>query len=321
MCEKYIAFKRSWRTFLVSLYFLVISSIFLFFNLIFPAQTIHAHSSKCPQFNASIHMNLLVVSEFNLSRALLAYQIWGKDFLSMFPNSSFQIVSQHDLSSYTKHSQQIGYNKQAEVYQNYIYGFTETLLSFCVNSTNKWYMRTTEDAFVDVRHLQSFIDSLEHTFDPDTDFVIKGQLCKIDNDYSYLHGGSGWIMSRKAACTVNSNINSFLDKFFMINGGDDMIMHFIQKEYGLSDDFLNTDRFLGTKLSLRSVEMLKTKNFQNITRCKKENKTSIQLNKVVVWHSGRPDNFPMTEAYEILDTIPDNIHISFVPHEAEICWM
>ena len=326
--EKFKKSKQSKSTIILSLYTLILGSIFVLFNSLISTKTIKATASRYPLFNASIEMNVLVINAFNISRVLTAYQVWGKDFLKMFPNSSFQIVSRRNLSSVTKYSLQVDFIPTVAEYQNHIFGFVETLLHFCTEPTKRWYIRTTEDAFIDISRLQSYIDDLEQKYDPLNDFVMKGQLCKPDFDYSFLHGGSGWIMSRKAACEVNKEMNSLLNSFFLGQSGDDTITHIIQESFSLSDQEMDSNAFLGTKLSNHSVEMLKSNNFSQIPKCReyfylKYNDPSskmLQLNQVIFWHSGRPDNFPMYEAYEILNRIPDNIHVVFPRHEAHICW-
>ena len=321
-------YKNARKTILFSLYSLVISSIFLLWNSIFPKKSIQIKSMKYPLYNASIDMNVLVVNEFNLSRIFSSYQIWGKDFVQMFPNSNFNIISRRNISSLTKYAKTVFFQENLEDDQNLIFGFSETLSNFCTNTTKLWYIRTTEDTFIDIRHLQSFIDILEQKYSPFNDFIIQGQTCKIDEDYTFIHGGSGWIMSRKAACDVNDNMNSFLNEFFQIKSGDDIITHIIQKYYNLKNEDIKNEAFLGTKLNNKSVQMLINRDYKNISKCmeyfdstyKNPLNKPIQLNKIVFWHSGRSDNFPIYDAYDILSTIPDNINVVFLDHESEICW-
>ena len=321
-------FRNARKTVLFSLYSLIIGSIYLLSNILIQKKAIQANSMRFPLFNASIDLNILVVNEFNLSRVLSAYQIWGKDFVKMFPNSNFNIISRENISSVTKYAKKVSFIDSIEDYQNLIFGFSETVSNFCANTSKRWYFRTTEDAFIDIRRLQSLVDSLEQKFSPLNDFVIQGQTCKIDDDYTFIHGGSGWIMSRKAACEVNDNMNSLLNEFFQTKSGDDTITHFIQKAYDIKNEEMRNDAFLGTRLNDKSVEMLKNANYENISKCmeyfylryKDPSNKPIQLNKVIVWHSGRPDNFPLYDAYDIIDKIPDNIYVVFLNHEAEICW-
>ena len=57
-----------------------------------------------------------------------------------------------------------------------------------------WLVRTTDDCFVNVNNIDSYINYLNTLGDPFTDVMVEGNCVGL-----FLQGGSGWTMSRKAA--------------------------------------------------------------------------------------------------------------------------
>lgn len=314
--------KKSRKTILTAIYVIAASSCFTFIFYILPQNDSCLKAQKYPFYNTSVDMNVIVSNPHNISRTYEFYQAWGKDFISLFPNSSYRILSTKDFSDYIPFFQQFDYIPSKQEYQNFIFGFSESLYNFCTNSSARWYMRTTEDVFIDLRKLSDFFNDLEQKFDPSKDFVIKGQLCKIDENLSFIHGGAGWVMSRKAAQLVQEKMNEFLTFFFEMDGGDDTFTYIIKEYFEISDISIHSDRFLSTKLSNYSVNKLLSKEFGDIQICPTNldfTRGPIQLNKVVFWHSGRADNFPINTAYDILSTAPDSLKVIFKGPEAHIC--
>lgn len=72
-------------------------------------------------------------------------------------------------------------------------------LGYFVRETKfRWFWRGTDDAIVNFLALRNFSLWLDEAHDPLREFVVYGH-CVSAGKISYLQGGSGWVMSRRAA--------------------------------------------------------------------------------------------------------------------------
>ncbi|EAY21149.1 hypothetical protein TVAG_283190 [Trichomonas vaginalis G3] len=273
--------------------------------------------------NASVLVGILVVTPGNISRVIHTYQYWGLDFISSYPDSQLLIISSKDLTNYTSRSFLFHTDPNLREDQNFAFGFIESLAYFVKNTTLRWYFRTTEDSLINVPKFQDFIDELESKYNPLTDIVILGQLCRIDEDFAFIHGGSGWIMSRYAAEMYEKNKEQIERIYFESIGGDDTITDSIRRVFNLTDEEMHSTSVLGVRLDDFSIRALRSNNFTGIDVCPSMTTIStdrpIQLNKLIIWHSGREDTLPVVSGYDILNRVSDDIYVYYKPHWASVC--
>lgn len=252
----------------------------------------------------------------------VSYKYWCKDFIRLYPHSEFHFLSSTNISKYTNKALIFPTKPELREDQNFAFAFLQSLHRFYRNTTYKWYIRTTEDCFIDVRKLQSLIDDLESKYDPLNEIVFIGQLCRIDEDFAFIHGGSGWIMSRKAAEIFENNEKFIVDTYFNGIGGDDTMTDIMIRVFNLTDEKVHDSRILGTRLDDNSTNALISNDFSMLENCPKGThiaNTPIQFNKIIFWHSGRKDTIPVVCGYDILNRVPDYVYVTFKPHWATIC--
>jgi hypothetical protein len=76
--------------------------------------------------------------------------------------------------------------------------FAKASVYFFQNTTAKWFVMVTDQAHVYVENLGDFVVELEEGYDPVNEAVILGNCISVSGTVGFLHGGTGWIMSRKA---------------------------------------------------------------------------------------------------------------------------
>jgi hypothetical protein len=86
---------------------------------------------------------------------------------------------------------------------------------FLSDRTQPWFYRGTDDTIFNFRRLPSFISELEEIYDPQTEFVVRGDCVVYNNGPVYLQGGSGFLCSRAAAKLIVKNLDRFLEMWTM----------------------------------------------------------------------------------------------------------
>ena len=67
---------------------------------------------------------------------------------------------------------------------------------FFLERNISWILRSTDDCFINTKNIDAYIRHLDQLSNPYKTFIVEGDC--YDNKYLFLHGGTGWVMSRFA---------------------------------------------------------------------------------------------------------------------------
>lgn len=258
------------------IYFAIPASLFFFID-INKEQPIEAQ-------RFTLYILDVLISEHNISRFYEQYNCWIKNLVknskhiivkagSTYKNSVLDtVLYNHSTTPHIFWARQRTYD--------FIYPFINGLIDFVNNTNFRWFIRTTDDVYVNIPKLSTFLDNLEEIHDPLSDYVVKGSIAG-DPASPFLHGGSGWLMSRFAA-------QKYLEDYFsnvpnVEKTGDDVVA---SKYFRGSVFDFECPEFHGYPLTKESLFYI-THRTTNYTRCKSKS-CKYPANKIAVWHSGEP---------------------------------
>ena len=324
-------FRIETYSFYSSILSLIIFSLVLFVMARFiPSFSIGINSSNFLNGanETRLYMQMITINPQNLSRITLGYKSWSRDFAKLFPKSILRVCSPIPIPFERDYQFLTRWNTSIPPIQNFLFTFIDCLHDFYYSTDYDWFIRTTEDCLVDIRKLPKYIQELEKYRDPKKDYVLKGHLIRSNvivkgTNYGYIHGGSGWIMSRASAKQFIDNENEYIKSFFSeYVKGDDVITFDMMNMMRLSPHEVNSKYFMGYPLDDASNEMIKTNNYDRAETCSNtENKLvpDLSLKDIVFWHSGRADMLALTDGYRILSEVPDGYNVYFDKEKGHIC--
>ena len=285
LCRKHLPFYS-----FLSLFFI----IYLF--------TYDFHDENCffeldyPHFSG-VYFAVIVVSPQNQTRIETAYRSWGCSIHFFSPESLFIPVSSVTLSKFQDRTLLYTSPSHATRVNTYLYGFKKGMKDFIENTSLKWFIRTTDDVYVNIPNFATLLNELESKYDPLQDKVVKGHLVG-----SYLHGGCGWIMSRKAVEEVLKIWDKVNPKHDL---PDDVIASSYFNKAGIDLTLMISKRFLGSPISLSSIELLDHHMWNKIKPCYQE--PEFRLNDIAVWHAGSQSMSIVVYGNELMEKMPKQL--------------
>lgn len=149
----------------------------------------------------------------------------------------------------------------------------QRIISFetCLSISNcNWLLTIDDDALVDLYNLNQLIFELKNNFNPRKDIIMKGNCF---NHYAinltYLQGGSGYILSRKACQLIIQNVSSNLWIYHPIEWEDFSTLNFFQI-LGIHSYNATSPYFWGHGFSFNDIEYLKKKKISKISNLSNE---------------------------------------------------
>ena len=211
-----------------------------------------------------------------------------------------------------------------------MYFFFEGLKFFLFKTHFRWFWRTTEDCFINYPKLLEFQNELESRYDTTKDLVMIGQVCEYSliEPLYFIHGGSGWIMSRKAAEVFYAEREfyyDFLSRPENNETGDDVTTQLFMKKHNIKPIDAHSVKFLSTRLDNKSVNALVANKYRTIPICPPNptdfalTRRHFPLNEVIAWHAGRNDVISIVEGFRILSQVPKNIYVRYDLDSTAIC--
>lgn len=185
-----------------------------------------------------------------------------------------------------------------EEYRSFYYLYRAAVKHFLEATALPWLIRVTEDCFVNIALLAEYVSRLQSVHDPYSKVVVQGQVLFTGITTWFVHGGSGWLFSRAAAVAYWDQIEALDAEYAKLDpaGDDVMIFEFVSRLADQLDPIdIDAPEFIGGPLSDRDIAALNGE--VEFPECHPEVERRPadlrRLNRVVFWHSGREDNFPM----------------------------
>ena len=249
----------------------------------------------------------------SFERGVNQYDMWAKQFIERNPNSVFKFVSHY----YHPYVGKFIFNVSSK-YGNYIAlmdYFKYIIKDFLENTTLPWLIRTTEDTLVDVKLFEQYMRNISRKYSFNQ-VVIRSHVVHYcpQPECIFLHGGSGMLMSRKAAELYLKNLPA-IESYHLKNiaFGDDVIFGYFTTLIHHPSYEIDDMNFLGSPFTNDEVAIALNRSWNLLPTCELEPEDMRQINKLIFWHSGRGDNYPgrfgLPEKYKY----PDNIFYEVGP--------
>jgi hypothetical protein len=206
--------------------------------------------------------------------------------------------------------------------------FVFALRFFLQNSDAGWFWRGTDDAVVHFQNLPNFVAYLDDKYDPLKEIVVLGNCIDRDEEHGgrvyrgFLQGGSGWVLSRRAAELVERMGWTWVPE---IDWADDVIFTRVLErlnlsvfngtsEFFLGHDAKDWDRFQienpgGLPVCPRAEE-------RNAVRCRK---FTSPLRDLVFWHRQWDQMGPRMDDAEAMFRAPPNVHFWMDASDTRLC--
>ena len=244
-----------------------------------------------------VYFTIMNVAFYNMTRLMIENKYWISS-IPFFSKESKVVVS--SINSKTPLNT-ITYKSKAgqDFHCALINGFIKTMKDFIRNTDLEWYVRTTDDVYIDMQNFAKMMRDLTAQYNPLEDSVVKGHRCVF-----YLHGGSGWIMSRKA---VENALKSL--KIIALNSesGDDVIAGELFNK--MKQTHTHSTAFLGSPIHPDFDEFVYNKNWDDLkVDCSKQENMLSRIQDVAVWHAGTKSMHIVTNGYQVLRSVPPNIY-------------
>lgn len=202
-------------------------------------------------------------------------------------------------------------NEKIAVYQSFVYLDYQSAREFYYNTTHEWYLRTSYDALIHIKNLYKYLEYLNKKYNPRKDVVFKGHHCQ-----TFVHGGSGWLMSRACVKKYLELENYCMDEYKKKISADDVnINHFIFK-MNFTKKQIHTPTFVGWPVKNYHWQLLVNSsfNFSVIQQpCSKKLQIA-RVNEIVSWHNRQKIDYVNTIGKKVINEAPDDIGLHYYPH-------
>ena len=296
MQDKYSKYSVPYSFLFAFLYYFFLFFSFFFYLLYFE-NSIESNIIDYKNDNFSgVYFATLVVNPQNLTRFFTTYKSWGCSIQFYSNESIFVPISTRKIIKWKR--KQITYylNGNMKFSSNLILGYKEGMLDFISNTSLKWFFRLTDDVYVNIHNFANFIQNLENEYNPLHDKVIKGQLC----NGIFLHGGSGWIMSRKA---VEEVLKIWDEVPIDPNLADDVFAPKLWKKAGIDILDTNSKDFLGSPIDYPDINYLENHQWSYFRKC--PTTPHFHLKEISVWHAGSQSMSIVVHGNELMDEMPN----------------
>ena len=246
---------------------------------------------------SGVYFAPIVVSEHNLTRIGTEYKVWGNNIKFFSKESVFIPVATFSLNKTFPKTVVYSPLKKTKKVHRLIYGFKEAMLDFYHNSTLDWFFRLTDDVYVNMNNFATFINNLEDKYNPKEQAIIKGHLCA-----TYLHGGSGWIMSRRGVELVLNVWN----EVELPEAPDDVIAPKLWEKAGLDTRQMHSEQFLGSRTNDDYLVIGDSKIGKQLPSC--GSNMMSRISKLAVWHAGSNSMSIVVHGDEIMRKVPNNVY-------------
>lgn len=268
--------------------------------------------------NQSVYV-VSIVNSPNWIRSTNLWNKWGKQFVKKYPRNEFKFVS---FQSNANFSDKLLLLKNVPIrnYRSFYYLFNLAIEDFLKNTKYHWIYRTTEDCLVDIDLFGQYMENITARYSPSS-YVMRGHAVQFSNNLFFIHGGSGWIMSRPAAQIYYNSINKLSRKYNSEpTSGDDVLIGWFAINF-LNLTFFDIDDpyYLGSPYQDFEIQVVKNKTWNKLPNCSIKYKIQKPIKELIFWHSGRRDNYPMNIGIKAKDVYPPNVYYDQYSYPRRLC--
>jgi hypothetical protein len=204
--------------------------------------------------------------------------------------------------------------------------FFFSLRFFLENSTASWFYRACDDTIINFVNLFPFIQSLDRRWQPRTQPVVLGS-CIDAARWSYLQGGSGFLLSRFAADQLIDERDAFIAG---MDRPEDVYFNTLLDATGVSLRSATCEFFMGHDVNTKHRRIITERNFDLLPSCPKKRSIGkkqcrpfvVPLNDLVFWHQQYKNaSFRQAIAWaKMIVALPRNVHWWSKRGKPHLCW-
>jgi len=216
---------------------------------------------------------VMFIGTSDSSRINVVEQEWGNEFMDQTNNRMFVISnngcpkSRVQCITYSAHYQEI-------VGKRYGYSWSNTdraakrayAAEYMIEKTDaKWLLVLTDDVWANVKRLVWFMEHIhEEKGDPYNNVLLEGHCIDRNAEYNFIQGGSGFIMSRKAA----EKFMTFGPKWVSETSlPDDVHFSSAVQRLGLSIKQCTSGHFIGHGLIHYQADAITSRKWDTLPNC------------------------------------------------------
>lgn len=270
-------------------------------------------------YNKSSIYIVILIQQKHSPRTSFLLKAWGNEF-SQIEDSTFSIyTSIREDRSFIDPNLETKYNfhfvqvPQEDIpsYQSFVYLDYKSAREFYENTTHYWYLRTSYDALIHIPNLYKLLNYLNSKYDAKKDVVFKGHHCS-----TFVHGGSGWLMSRACVKKYLDLENYCMEKYKKNIAADDVNINYFIEKMRFTPEDIHTPTFVGWPVKTFSYDLLINSSF-DYSVIKQPCNTKLQIcrvNEIVSWHNRQKIDYVNTIGKKIINEAPDDLGLHFYPH-------
>ena len=239
-------------------------------------------------------------------------EIYGKDNLFVLSSGGFPETNLHCLD-YSEDYHQIK-NSKSRYYHDNIDRAAKRAFSadyFLNTGRAKWLIVLTDDVIIDVKKLNNYVEFLESEYgDPMKTQILEGNCIGRNRVYTFIQGGSGFIMSYKSAEVFSAFSKKWVSETTL---PDDVHFSLAIQRMGLDIKKCTSNKFIGHQLQNYYNDILIKKEYYKLEDCTEMRNDPYcgsflsPLNDLIFLHQSPNPESTSILAKAIFDGIPNNI--------------
>jgi hypothetical protein len=251
------------------------------------------------------------------------YAAWGRDFPKAFGGSTLHFFHRANVAISEGHSHVVAVPSE-RTWRSVFHLNYAAAHHFLETTWLPWFVRTSYDVWCHFGNLRKLLCDFNSKYDPSRPVVIKGEAFRNDNTYTWIHGGPGWIMSRRAVEKYIQHEDWMRQLNAQIIVGDDVTIADFAHRLNLTFQDVFSGAFFGGPLIIdqflflnRSFAMADIK-----MDCPSTDTWHpfIRAKDVAFYHNGHKINWVNQFGDRLVDEAPHNLSMEGWPGGGKFCW-
>lgn len=266
--------------------------------------------------NFSIYLAVLCIQP-GCKRGVDSYLSWKDDLDVYMPGVKVMFFGIESAPYFEERDMCIlikGWNHEP-VWRSAFHLNFKSATEFYEKTNYQWYIRTTYDVFIHAQNMAKLMKGLWRKHDPEQEPVFIGQMMKDEKNIArYIHGGTGWIMSREAVRQYLLDEEYMRAEYLKSQQGDDVHIVKMLKVLNKTHEECHTTQFVGPPIGQEVWEKLldnKATDWSFLLECAPSSRRNfpVRLNEVALLHNGNKRNYVVEIGKDVIDKAPDNVYI------------